>query len=541
MLSRSISLTLHSPAPGLLRLPDGFNWKTAPDLKFLAQHGQLWIEYAKVAPNSMVPPKKHKIAIEKLDSMQKCNLSKKSQRDFVDCIDNSVRCCLKHFRDLKKEFNRERAFRKVDQDIQRIIMSALSHLSKVSEDDIAIDEDDSQGRINPSVPAIMDKEPDTPHQTKSQPTPGEVMAIQLPKQGKKLSPSKLFDQILNKAGSDEELDIKYTDHTQKKPRLESTSSTTPHQEDMVKGKRLASFLSPHCAVTRYEEELMEEAMSQGPIEQLRQKKQKKTGLKRPAAASEPSKKSGKDQSAQHVKKAKDDKQNVKKAKAKAKTNIKTETQCDETTENTEQPLEMEKTEKTKETKKTKKTKQAQGTKETKETKKTKQTQETKETKKTKTKEVAPRDPSKDAGKKTAAETNAPSTASALTRASDKDPIILGDHIFDGMWDMEDVRAKVRHRLESRAHHEFLKEFQNRDGYNPNQHKQLALARAKQARQAFGVEFEKKWPKTCTQEEAKALDTKPHKEPSEEVKQEKQDSEDEPGYDDDEASRGTNVS
>eukprot|EP00438_Fugacium_kawagutii_P001999 Skav208916 [mRNA] locus=scaffold787:45035:46345:- [translate_table: standard] len=417
----------------------------------------------------MIPPKKHKLAIEKLDSMQRCNFSKKTQLDFVDCIDSNIRCCLKHLRELKKPFNRERAFRKVDKEVQDVIFSVLNHLTKIKENDVATDEDESQPSTNQSLPAIMDKESPNGESQTNQSMSRPILTIQVPKgETRTLSPSKLFQQILNKPDSDPEPEINVT-QPQKKPRLESTSIKIPHKED--RDKQMGSFLSPLSAVTKDEETLMEEAMSQGPIEQLRRKKQKQP-QRRPAAASAPSKlgetRSTKDTNNVNVKKA--------------KTMTKHESQSAETTET-----------------------------------------ETKENAKS-----VPVTRKKNETKKKPAAVKAPPKTSELTRASDQDPIVLGEHIFNGMWSMKDGRVKVRHRLESRAHHEFFKEFANRDGYDPKVHKQEALARAKKARQAFAVEFEKKWPKHCTQKEAKALHTQPLESTKEDRKkrEEKEDSDDE---------------
>lgn len=325
----------------------------------------------------MDPPKKHKIAIERLDMVQRCNLSKKSQRDFVDIIDNNVRCCLKHFRDFKNGVNRESAVRKVDKDIQNIIMTVLSHLTKVTEIEVAIDEQESQPQDNQSLPAIMDKEPEV--------VAKEVIGVKLPKTDKKtLSPSKLFQLVLNKGDTDEEVEIQYN-KPPKKPRLESASSAIPHKEDMAKG--VNSFLSPHCTVSKDEDTLLQEALSQGPIEDLRKRKTKKKSLKRPASASKPSAVEAAPASKEAVKKTKN------KPKQESKSGQKTEAQ-------------------------------------------------------TVKKDLSPVTTMKPAPKKKPAADVSPPNSSPLTRAPDKDPDILGEHIFEGMWDMTDGWARVRHVLKA---------------------------------------------------------------------------------------------
>ena len=96
----------------LLHVSPTFSWKSAPDITFLSEHAPLFQRYAKIAPNSMLPPKKNKTAIERLDQQMKCNFSKQSTSDYVDLVDNIVRTAMKQYRDLAKDPHaKERAYR----------------------------------------------------------------------------------------------------------------------------------------------------------------------------------------------------------------------------------------------------------------------------------------------------------------------------------------------------------------------------------------------------------------------------------------------
>eukprot|EP00435_Cladocopium_sp_Y103_P058689 s2333_g20.t1 len=192
----------------LVKLPPGIGWKSAPDLQWLARHALLWQEYLKVAPNSMVPPKKHRLAIEKLDQQQKCNYTKQSANDFSDAVDLQVRVGLKQLRELKQDaLAKERAFRKVDQSVQDTINSLLSYITKVDKFAVA-EEEDSQSQTPMREPlAIMDAPRNTDDTSTKTHSPK--------KEGLRLSPSKLFEKILAQKDSDEEIDIVYNKATEK--------------------------------------------------------------------------------------------------------------------------------------------------------------------------------------------------------------------------------------------------------------------------------------------------------------------------------------
>ena len=219
----------------MVRPPTGVTQKTAPDLLWLNKNYQLYLDYAKVAPNSMIPPKKHRTALERLDHHTKCNFTKATTEDWADQVDQAIRLAMKQFRDLKKEMIfRERAFRRVDSVVQKNIQKVLDHLSHFDDEDSQHQGEDKSDKsaAKPNFLAIMD---------------GNTTPDEPPKKKVTLSPSKLFQTILDK-------------------------------QEAEPLRKLKPLFSPVTLDTK-EEDMIKDAQNQGPIENIRQKKIKKKKTK----------------------------------------------------------------------------------------------------------------------------------------------------------------------------------------------------------------------------------------------------------------------
>ena len=106
----------------LLHVSLTFSWTTSlSGITFLSAHAPLFQRYAKIAPNSVLPPKKNKIAIERLDQQMKCNFSKQSTSDYVELVDNIVRTAMKQHRYLAKDPHAKGYYRKADSQTQDAI------------------------------------------------------------------------------------------------------------------------------------------------------------------------------------------------------------------------------------------------------------------------------------------------------------------------------------------------------------------------------------------------------------------------------------
>ena len=114
----------------ILEIPRGTSWKTAINCEWLATVSSLFQGYAKVAPNTMLPPKKHRAALAQLHQEGKINFSRKSDADFFDYVDEMLRVCFSQFRQLAQSPDAcERAFRKASPIQVKAIEDVLSMLT----------------------------------------------------------------------------------------------------------------------------------------------------------------------------------------------------------------------------------------------------------------------------------------------------------------------------------------------------------------------------------------------------------------------------
>ncbi|CAE7514376.1 unnamed protein product [Symbiodinium sp. CCMP2592] len=124
-----------------LKLPPGLTWKSAPNAAHLAKLSPLLCKHAAIAPNGVLPAKKHKMALESLESVHNSIGLQKSEKrslpDFLDFCDDTIRMALSHCRSLKNDLAKARLFRKADSSQQRAIEDVLSLLTGVSAEAVA--------------------------------------------------------------------------------------------------------------------------------------------------------------------------------------------------------------------------------------------------------------------------------------------------------------------------------------------------------------------------------------------------------------------
>ena len=464
----------------MLKPPEGVARKSAPDCNWIAKNASLWICYLKMAPNTMLPGKKHRIAIEKLDQQMKTNFTKMTAEDFSDKIDFYVRMALKFIRELKQSaMTKERAYRKIDMEVQHTMTKILAFCTKVDKDSV-VDDDDSQAPGEPQQLALCDGDP----AEEEEPKPAFFERHPKSKAKAKVSPSKLFTKILTKKDSESsEIDITY----KKKP-LESASSTTPHLEDQkAPPKRKVSFLAPTMDLSEGEEAEIEKALNSGPIEDIRRRKMKPQKKKKAKKKEDGGKTT-----------------EVKKGKGKGKGKDKNKKTAEKKTNQKEKREETVKKEKAvKEEPKSKK-----------------QKVEVKEelAEEEEVKEEVEQVLQKTGKKKKKDETKGEVMKKPSSRLVPPDgDIELPDKVWDGMEEMKDGRAKVRHRLESRAHCWAMNQFKKLPGFDLERDKDDMLKYMKKARDQFKKEFDKMWPK----DEEDGDTTKPEDEAPHEPKDEEE--------------------
>ena len=86
----------------LLQPPATASWKSGCPTSWLASLSELWKSYVKLAPNTLIPSKKHRTALGRLCATKKINYSSKKDDDFVEKLDDYVRMGLSHLRQLSK-------------------------------------------------------------------------------------------------------------------------------------------------------------------------------------------------------------------------------------------------------------------------------------------------------------------------------------------------------------------------------------------------------------------------------------------------------
>ena len=98
-----------------LRPPTGCHWKSSPTLATSLESRSCSCHYCQLAPNGVLPAKKHKQAIQAVDCQRSLNQTKKSPEDFSDMLDDWVRMSLSHCRSLRScETAKARCFRRAD-------------------------------------------------------------------------------------------------------------------------------------------------------------------------------------------------------------------------------------------------------------------------------------------------------------------------------------------------------------------------------------------------------------------------------------------
>ena len=167
------------------------SWKSAPAVPWLASLAPLFQRYAKVAPNSVILSSKHKVAIKRLVETKKINHTRKTNEDFADLIDNTIRMGLNHFRNMKQNGTiKERAYRRADKIQQDALDSVLSLL-------VCKPESEAETSLVPyeRKDAFLHEETPSPKAKAMSSTPN-----------KDLSPNKVFDKVLTNPDDDENVE-----------------------------------------------------------------------------------------------------------------------------------------------------------------------------------------------------------------------------------------------------------------------------------------------------------------------------------------------
>ena len=170
------------------------SWKSAPPVPWLASLAPLFQRYAKVAPNSVILSSKHKVAIKRLVETKKINHTRKTNEDFADLIDNTIRMGLNHFRNMKQSsVIKERAYRRADKIQQDALDSVLGLLVCKAEN--------AENEPETSLVPYVRKDAFVLDETEA-PSPKAKATATSSTQD--LSPNKVFDKVLTSPHNDKD-------------------------------------------------------------------------------------------------------------------------------------------------------------------------------------------------------------------------------------------------------------------------------------------------------------------------------------------------
>ena len=211
----------------ILEVPRMTTWRTAVDVDWMAKLAPLFKSYAAVAPNTMLPPKKHRLAILQCHAESQINFGKKSDDDYADYCDSMIRVCFGQYRQLAQSPEAaERAFRKAGPSQVQAIEEVLA-LLKVSKD-----EEEPSEPTAPPVPGPSDPPPLPPPKsppaaspparssTSHHSTPMRTDSLETVVDPSPIDPKALFESILAEPDFDPEL----TTPDKKKPKFKRVSS-----------------------------------------------------------------------------------------------------------------------------------------------------------------------------------------------------------------------------------------------------------------------------------------------------------------------------
>ena len=196
--------------------PPSVTWKSAVHVPYLCRISPLLLEYIQVASNAVLPGKRHKQALCKLDERLSLNNHRtRSREDWADFIDDRARMALAHLRSLKQEVPRQRAFRKADQSQVATLDDLLSRIVLP----MGAEDAEAEPVVAPAAEGVMVPLADDPTREPpaEQPATREPAALQSERPQSSLS--------LESNSSDDPLDI-FKNVLAKKSEEDETTATT---------------------------------------------------------------------------------------------------------------------------------------------------------------------------------------------------------------------------------------------------------------------------------------------------------------------------
>ncbi|CAK9118152.1 unnamed protein product [Durusdinium trenchii] len=120
----------------MLKPPKEATWKTVADPDWLSKLAPLWTRYIKLAPNGVIPSKKHRTSIEKLCERKEIPKGKLSTEAFAEDMGERIRIGLSQLRGIKVcPLARQRCLRKTGPEEQKVIEGLIALLTDLEEVD----------------------------------------------------------------------------------------------------------------------------------------------------------------------------------------------------------------------------------------------------------------------------------------------------------------------------------------------------------------------------------------------------------------------
>ena len=184
----------------IIQIPAGLGWKTASNPAWLARLAPLWKNYLAIAPNGVIPSKRHRDALVKLVDRKGVHTGSRSSDEFAERCDEWIRIGLSHIRGLaQNQTNKQRCMRKAAPEEQAALEETLNLLILGAED-----MDEASPPTSSLVPVVEDVKMAVQPKS-STPTASAAGTCQLTMLGAAASkdPLSIFEAVLSRPSLDE--------------------------------------------------------------------------------------------------------------------------------------------------------------------------------------------------------------------------------------------------------------------------------------------------------------------------------------------------
>ena len=217
----------------LLRVPRGLSFKSGVNPQWLASIYYIMLPFCEIAQNGMLPPKKTRMALQKLHSQCPINFTKKANNDFFDQTDEALRVAFAQYRKVKANSTaRDTAMRYLSTKQKNEITMVLDRLIVTPEDpdrpapscDQVVPAEEPSHEKNPA------QEPSPDKKTKKNREP--VVSPTVKKSRDRRPDFGIFKRVLERVSSEEGMKVESSGSTSKR----GPSHDRPLIERLIEGE-----------------------------------------------------------------------------------------------------------------------------------------------------------------------------------------------------------------------------------------------------------------------------------------------------------------